>query len=203
VVSIARIERPPLHRGGSVSTETMPAVSPLPFRASSPSLLEGGLFGLPLRATFSPACPQARRDVPLARARAFRFSSLCPKGSSQIVRASREHILIVRPRRARRIAWRLPIPPFRACSPSLLEGGLFGLLLRASNEGLRRPRVARAQETNRLPSRTPSELTHLLSTGWPGRSSNARVERAPSERARSASRRTTRLPCLSPIRRTS
>ena len=31
VVSIARIERPPLHRGGSASTETMPAVSPLPF----------------------------------------------------------------------------------------------------------------------------------------------------------------------------
>jgi hypothetical protein len=43
-------------------------------------------------------------------------------------------------------------PPFRACRPSLLEGGLFGLPLRASNEGLRRPRVARAQETNRLPS---------------------------------------------------
>ena len=30
VVSIARIERPPLHRGGSASTETMPAVSPFP-----------------------------------------------------------------------------------------------------------------------------------------------------------------------------
>ena len=28
VVSIARIEQPPLHRGGSASTETMPAVSP-------------------------------------------------------------------------------------------------------------------------------------------------------------------------------
>src|SRR4029077_7504795 len=85
----------------------------------------------------------------------------------------------------------------------LQEDDLFGLLLRAFNEGLRRPRVARAQETNRLPSRSPSELSHLLSTGWPGRSSNARVERAPSERARSASRRTTRLPCLSSIRRTS
>jgi len=32
--------------------------------------------------------------------------------------------------------------------------------------------------------------------GWPGRSSSARVERAHSDRARSASRRTTRLPCL-------
>ena len=40
--------------------------------------------------------------------------------------------------------------------PSLLvppwEGGLIGLQLRASNEGLLRPRVARAQETNRPPS---------------------------------------------------
>ena len=31
---------------------------------------EGGLEGLPLRAIFSPAHPLARRDVPLARARA-------------------------------------------------------------------------------------------------------------------------------------
>src|SRR6266513_2601423 len=35
VVSIARIERPPLHRGGSASTETIPAVSPLSFQACS------------------------------------------------------------------------------------------------------------------------------------------------------------------------
>jgi hypothetical protein len=33
VVSIARIERPLFYRGGSASTETMPAVSPLPFPA--------------------------------------------------------------------------------------------------------------------------------------------------------------------------
>jgi hypothetical protein len=32
------------------------------------------------------------------------------------------------------------------------EGGLLGLPLRAFNEGLLRPRVARAQETNRLPT---------------------------------------------------
>src|SRR4029078_6558976 len=36
-----------------------------------PSLLEGDLFGLPLRASFSPAHPLARRDVPLARASAY------------------------------------------------------------------------------------------------------------------------------------
>jgi hypothetical protein len=35
----ARIERPPLHRGGSASTETMPAVSRSPFKlACVPSL---------------------------------------------------------------------------------------------------------------------------------------------------------------------
>jgi len=39
VVSIARIERPPLYRGGSASTETMPVVSPLLFRARSCSYL--------------------------------------------------------------------------------------------------------------------------------------------------------------------
>ena len=33
----------------------------------------------------------------------------------------------------------------------LLKGGPIGLRLRASNEGLRRPRVARAKETNGLP----------------------------------------------------
>ena len=36
----------------------------------------------------------------------------------------------------------------------LFKGGLTGLLLRAFNEGLPRPRVARARETNRLPSST-------------------------------------------------
>jgi hypothetical protein len=44
------------------------------FRACLSFSLEGGLFGLPLRATFSPAHPLARRDVPVALARAFRFS---------------------------------------------------------------------------------------------------------------------------------
>src|SRR5256885_14340073 len=40
----------------------------------SPALLQGwGLMDLPLRAAFSPAHPLARRDVPLARARTFRF----------------------------------------------------------------------------------------------------------------------------------
>jgi hypothetical protein len=39
-----------------------------------------GLIDLPLRATFSPARPLARRDVPLARARVFQSSSSLDKG---------------------------------------------------------------------------------------------------------------------------
>jgi hypothetical protein len=46
MVSIARIERPPLHRGGSASTETMPAVSLLRTIPPSPK----GLGGLPFTA---------------------------------------------------------------------------------------------------------------------------------------------------------
>ena len=49
------------------------------------------------------------------------------------------------------------IPPSLLVFPSR-EGGLLGLPLRASNEGLLRPRVARAKETNRL-------LSPLLSCG--------------------------------------
>ena len=81
------------------------------------------------------------------------------------LRASNEHILIVRVLRARRMVWRLPLP-FQACSLSLQGWGLIDLPLRAFSpalpsdcfaidfpgravspgEGLRRPRVARAQK---------------------------------------------------------
>ncbi len=55
-------------------------------------------------------------------------------------------------------------PSELACS-LLTKGGLIGLPLRVSNEGLPRPRVARAQETIRLPSHLlPSSL--VLSQGW-------------------------------------
>jgi hypothetical protein len=57
-----------------------------PILPSSLVISQGwGLIDLPLRAAFSPAHPLARRDVPLAHARAFRFSPLCPKGSGQTV----------------------------------------------------------------------------------------------------------------------
>ena len=41
-------------------------------------LFKGGSIGLRLRATFSPAHPLARRDVPLARARVFQLSLYLP-----------------------------------------------------------------------------------------------------------------------------
>jgi hypothetical protein len=65
-----------------------------------------------------------------------------------------------------------------------LKGGLFGLPLRASNEGLLRPRVARAQETNSpLHSLSGYLLFHIfhLSAGGMGRSLTARIEGPLSE----------------------
>src|SRR6185295_4258640 len=58
-----------------------------------------------------------------------------------------------RARSASRRTTRLPLPclSWLAYFPSR-EGGLLGLPLRASNEGLLRPRVPRAQEINRPPS---------------------------------------------------
>jgi hypothetical protein len=43
-----------------------------------------GAIDLPLRATFSPAHPLARRDVPLARARAFRFAMPLFRGAAKV-----------------------------------------------------------------------------------------------------------------------
>ena len=88
--------------------------------------------------------------------------------------------------------------------PSLLvisQGwGLIDLPLRASNEGFLKPRVARAQKIISLhPFFCASDPSLLHFQGRPGRSSIARVERAHSYRARSASRRTTRLPYPFPI----
>jgi hypothetical protein len=86
-------------------------------QARSFSLQGCRLIDLPLRATFSPAHPLARRDVPLARARAFKFSPLCPKGSSQTVLHCANKF--------RRLLLSIP-----------LEGPLERLPLRPSNEGM-------------------------------------------------------------------
>jgi hypothetical protein len=77
----------------------------VPNRLSLPFLFKGGPIGLQLRTTFSPAHPLARRDVPLSQTRAFQFPQPFSKGSGQgcpLLRASNEHILIVRVLRARR-----------------------------------------------------------------------------------------------------
>ena len=58
---------------------------------------------------------------------ALRESPDCPS-----LRASDEHILIVRVPRARRMVWWLPIPPFQARSLSLQGWGLIDLPLRAT-----------------------------------------------------------------------
>ena len=109
-----------------------------------------------------------------------RFSLLAGGPIGLPLRASNEHILIVRVARAQetnglpflpsRLARSLPrggwpglVPncarrttttingPSKLARFSLLAGGPIGLLLRASNEALLRARVARAQETNGLP----------------------------------------------------
>ena len=71
----ARIERALSHRARSASKKGTWPLLPIP--PCSLVISEGwGLIDLPLRATFSPAHPLARRDVPLARARVFRDRAL-------------------------------------------------------------------------------------------------------------------------------
>jgi len=74
---------------------------------------------------------------------------------------------------------------------SLQGWGLIDLPLRASNEGLLRPRVARAQKIIRLHSLLSSSTSAegIPTRGWLGGSSTARVERALFHRARSTSKR--------------
>jgi len=75
-----------------------------------PFPLQGwGLIDLPLRAAFSPAHPMARRDVPLALARAscFLLFTITPSRPGESpdypsLSASNEHSFIVRVLRARR-----------------------------------------------------------------------------------------------------
>ena len=71
------------------------------------------------------------------------------------------------------------------------SGSLSRFLDTALLNSLDDPQVRTSNDIN-----APSKLARFLLQGRPGRSSNARVERGPSEGARSASRRTTRLPPL-------
>ena len=98
-------------------------------RTSYP-FLWGGPFGLQLRAAFSPAHPLARRDLPLTRARAFRFSVRLFRGVAEAALYCAHRTSTVSP-----------------CAFCEQEGHLATPL-----PILLRPRVARAQETNRLSS---------------------------------------------------
>src|SRR6185295_20193809 len=72
---------------------------------------EGVLPESPTARTFSHAHPMSGRDVSLAQARAFRFFLPLFRGSGRgcpQLRASNEHILIVRVLRARRTPGRSP-----------------------------------------------------------------------------------------------
>ena len=93
------------------------------------------------------------------------------------------------------VSSRLARDPPRGMAPVLIP-------LRPSSEALLRARVPGAPDQRGCPFQAFSLRAFRLFTplrGRPGRSSSARVERAPSERARSASRRTTRPPPLSPL----
>src|SRR4029077_9858869 len=70
------------------------------------------------------------------------------------------------------------------------EWGLIDLPLRASNEGSPRPRVARAQETL-SPSPRFTPFIHIEE--WPRLPFTTSIERAHSDRARSASKKGTWL----------
>ena len=92
---------------------------------------------------------------------------------------------------------RVPVPVPAGCSkrPSLSPAQpRRAARLPSTGSGLElAERSSPKSETRLVPSKAAA-VFHTISKGWPGRSSIARVERAPSERARSASRRTTRLP---------
>jgi hypothetical protein len=90
------------------------------------------------------------------------------------VRPSNEHILIVRVPGAQD-QHGCPLPILQARSLSLQGWGLIDLPLRASNEGLLRPRVARAQKIISLHPLSPSSLVIPFAGGWPAWSPTARV----------------------------
>ncbi len=177
--------------------------------------LEGGLDGLPLRATFSPAHPLADifhpphppiasqsipRDVPLTRARTFKFSPLYPKGSSQTVLhcAHRQCAFPgLYPYPARRLVW----SPLRASSDHrFIVGALRAQrpyqLSRHFPSKLACPSFHRAAWLILECARRTRASCFLLCTITPSRpkgvvglSFTARIGRAQFYRARSASKK--------------
>ena len=78
--TIARLGDHPLHTTRPAGLLSRGPCSRCSLQARSLSLQGWGLIDLLLRATFSPAHPLARRDVPVALARAFQSSSSLVKG---------------------------------------------------------------------------------------------------------------------------
>jgi hypothetical protein len=98
----------------------------------APYLFQGwGLIELPLRVAFSPTHWHARR--PISPGEGLLFPSL--------------HDHTFSPNGVVGLSFTARIGRHRSSIFFSLEGGLEGLPLRVSNEGLPRPRVARAQET--------------------------------------------------------
>jgi len=90
-----------------------------------------------------------------------------------------------------RLARPLMLPPSSLVTSQGWKSTLY-LLLPNQTKGVR---SFRPRPSSEAPSQIISPISSVfLFTGRPGRSSNARVGRAPSERARSASRRTARPP---------
>jgi hypothetical protein len=110
------------------------------------------------------------RDVPRARARAFRFATLCPQGEPPdcpLLRASNEHILIVRVLRARRMVWRLPSHTSEAarCVSTGEHLALLASLLRQWD----RPRPLPFGQRHFLKSAVrPLKLTNLIDLHYEG-----------------------------------
>jgi hypothetical protein len=141
------------------------------FQARSLSLQGWGLIDLPLRATFSPAHPLARRDVPLARARASCFP-LCtitpsrPRESPDrpLLRASDEHRFIVRVLRARRMVWWLPIAPFlgRALREHRRSSGSIPPHTSSAPTGPRRPTTSLRPSRPAAPTRPSASICSII-----------------------------------------
>ena len=118
---------PPIYNTPSKLTR-FPSEKGSPDRSSIARVLLlpwGGLDGSPPHATFSPAHPLARRDVPLARARAFSVLHL-PKGVARLSFTARiGRALSHRTRSAsKKDGLATPFPSFQARSLPFQGGGL-------------------------------------------------------------------------------
>jgi hypothetical protein len=153
-------------------------------QARSLSLQGWGLIDLPLRATFSPAHPLARRDVPLTQARAVRFSPLALRRAARLPFTARiERAPFHRARSAsKKGTW--PLPPIRL-SPRVARAQKI-----ISPHPSSAPRAQEPPQPRSAPSLPPSPLRE-----WPDcRSLRASNEHIPIVRVLRARRTVWPLP---------